>query len=370
MKKSDLSVIHIGSSISGGGAGRVILSLSRFCADKNIGGKCLFINQSQAEQSEDLTSLNYTALGDFSIIRRFFRLREEIIKESKKTKNLIVHCHLSNALYFGFFLKFFVRSKWIYTEHNTHNRRRSIPLFRPIEWVVYRNFDMVVCISQGTRDCLADWIGPLQKCIVIHNGSRLFPRPNMSKGKIDQPLNLLSVGSTIKSKGFDRSLRALSKLSDKKWIYSIVGDGPELLNLKFLARSLGIEDKIVFAGNIGCANALQSYYHKADVQLIPSLWEGFGLVAVEGMSSGLLVVASRLSGLSEVLGENSKNVKYVENPANEKEWVEVLESMRDAIGARTTKDVRETEERAHLFSVDTMTSKYYSEVYSQLWGRR
>ena len=71
---------------------------------------------------------------------------------------------------------------------------------------------------------------------------------------------------------------------------------------------------------MGWKSNLKEYFHASDIQVIPSLWEGFGLVAVEGMSTGLPIVASNVDGLVEVINLSNPSVTLVNEPRSENEW--------------------------------------------------
>ena len=66
-----------------------------------------------------------------------------------------------------------------------------------------------------------------------------------------------------------------------------------------LEKSLGLEGKVRFLGHVDDVRGLLK---KADIFLIPSRWEGFGLAAVEAMNAGLPVIASDVAGLREIVG--------------------------------------------------------------------
>ena len=72
--------------------------------------------------------------------------------------------------------------------------------------------------------------------------------------------------------------------------------------LRPLARELGVEERVVFAGRVG-DEALQALYHAALALVYPSLGEGFGLPIVEAMASGCPVITSNLSSMPEVAGD-------------------------------------------------------------------
>ncbi|MEC8274004.1 MAG: N-acetyl-alpha-D-glucosaminyl L-malate synthase BshA [Bacteroidota bacterium] len=77
----------------------------------------------------------------------------------------------------------------------------------------------------------------------------------------------------------------------------MVGDGPELHQVKNLARELGISDKAFFLGK---SKRIEQITSISDVFLLPSETESFGLVALESMASGVAVVSSNVGGLPEV----------------------------------------------------------------------
>ena len=78
----------------------------------------------------------------------------------------------------------------------------------------------------------------------------------------------------------------------------LVGDGPEFGRTQALVDELGIADRVRF---VGVVDEVASLLAGADLLLLPSETESFGLVALEAMASGVPVVASRVGGLPEVV---------------------------------------------------------------------
>ncbi len=122
---------------------------------------------------------------------------------------------------------------------------------------------------------------------------------------LDESRIILYVGRIEPLKGIDILLEAVSLMewgTDYRLI--IVGgslEGDEHLEfLKNLARELGIEDKVSFTGSIE-QDKLPSFYSAADVFVLPSHHESFGLVALEAMACGSPVIASRVGGLKTFL---------------------------------------------------------------------
>jgi len=83
----------------------------------------------------------------------------------------------------------------------------------------------------------------------------------------------------------------------------LIGDGPDRKKLESRASALGLADSIVWLGSVTHDDAMR-YMSSMDVLVVPSLFEGFGLVAAEGMAAELPVVGSNVDGLAEVIEDN------------------------------------------------------------------
>src|SRR5690606_23220413 len=128
---------------------------------------------------------------------------------------------------------------------------------------------------------------------------------------------LVSVGSLSSKKNFETSVRAISVLREYVSSYTIIGEGPERKNLERIISDYKLEDVVKL---VGWSDSIEPYLSEADIQIIPSLWEGFGLVAVEGMSTGLSIVASNVAGLREVVDPRSPAVTLVDEVLSLDAW--------------------------------------------------
>jgi 1,4-alpha-glucan branching enzyme len=116
--------------------------------------------------------------------------------------------------------------------------------------------------------------------------------------------SILFVGRLVPQKGVDVLIRALGALLPRHPAARlvIVGDGDSRLALQRLVRALGLGPAVTFTGWTSGA-ALVAAYQRAAVVVVPSRYEPFGIVALEGMACGRPVVASRVGGLSDVVND-------------------------------------------------------------------
>jgi len=111
------------------------------------------------------------------------------------------------------------------------------------------------------------------------------------------PFRFISIGRLLHLKGFHLSIMAFAKLVQKypQSEYWIVGDGPERHNLEWLARKLGVSDKVKFWGKLPREEALKKL-GECNVLLHPSLHDSGGWVCVEAMAAGRPVICLDLGG--------------------------------------------------------------------------
>src|SRR5205807_8485123 len=116
--------------------------------------------------------------------------------------------------------------------------------------------------------------------------------------------NFIFVGRLVSDKGADLLLQALKLLQNDGLTpdLTIVGSGPEEQNLRQLAVELGLDRQVTFAGQKSGA-ALAEFLNRHRILVVPSRWaEPFGVVALEGIACGCVVVGSENGGLKEAIG--------------------------------------------------------------------
>lgn len=150
----------------------------------------------------------------------------------------------------------------------------------------------VIVTSPSTAATLTkDFVVPAEKITVAEPGTDPAERAHGS----GNPLQLLAVGSVVPRKAFDVLVRALSQVADRNWRLALVGPtdrSPEALAVLHTAiQDTGLGARIAVTGSAD-PEQLQAQYAAADLFLLPSLYEGYGMVLAEAMAHGLPIVCT------------------------------------------------------------------------------
>jgi len=211
----------------------------------------------------------------------------------------IIHAHLFPTLFYVSVIGQLglTRAQIIATEHSTSNRRRGSSLGKLIDSITYRGYQRICSISQGTQDALLQWRPSLAaRAVVIHNGIELHWSQAIERANNSRPV-ILSIGNLREQKNYPNMLRAVASLADLDFEYWIAGEGKLRVQAERLARELNIAHRTRFLGHISPVAPL---LEKADVFLMASSTEGFGLAAAEAMNASLAVIIGDVPGLSEL----------------------------------------------------------------------
>lgn len=177
---------------------------------------------------------------------------------------------------------------------------------RFIEALFFRTADRVIAVSSTTRDeILALGISPRKVAIVPNGVDR--PPPVVAPARDARP-RALFVGSVCRRKGLTHLVAAAALLKDTGVVVDCVGppdDEEYLRRLQDQVSSSGLEHSVRFHGLVS-REQLWEFYARADIFVLPSLWEGWGVVLMEAMSFSIPIVVSRAGATTELVadGEN------------------------------------------------------------------
>lgn len=235
---------------------------------------------------------------------------------------VLLHAHDWLVAYAARGLKHLFRAPLVATVHATeHGRNQGIhdqgqQYINDIEWwLTYEAWRVIVC-SESMRHEVRRLFGLAEdKVAVIPNGIALQPAsddepppPRERYAAPDERL-IFHLGRLVPEKGAGVLLEALPRLLQRHNVRLVIGGvGPFRGDLERRARELGIAHRVHFAGWLS-EQAAQALYGYADVAVVPSTYEPFGIVALEAMAAGAPLVASDVGGLADIVQHGWNGLK-------------------------------------------------------------
>jgi glycogen synthase len=219
------------------------------------------------------------------------------------------------------------------------------------KWMA-RRADHVITCSHYMRGHVADVYGlDEDRITVIPNG--IDPDDLQPVGDLDalrarfaapEERLVLLVGRLVYEKGFQLALDALpgiiKRLGDVRFL--VAGSGTHEAQLKAQAHKLGLDEHGTFLGWIG-DDVLHSLYRIADLTVVPSIYEPFGLVALEAMASGCPCIVADTGGLREVVPNRDVGLRFrAESPRSLAHWISRVltdEELRDRLVTEASEHV-------------------------------
>lgn len=204
--------------------------------------------------------------------------------------------------------------------HNEHQR-----YIGSVEWwLAFEAWRIIVCSKHMEKEIEGLFNTPRDKVAILPNGvdARQFEGLKIEPGfknrfAFDYEKIVLFVGRLVQEKGvqvlIDSAPAILGAVPDAKLV--IAGKGPMERELRRRAQSTGLGDKIMFAGYID-DDTRNKLYALASVAVFPSLYEPFGIVALEAMAAGAPVVVADTGGLSEIITHGEDGLKAYPGNAN------------------------------------------------------
>ena len=187
-------------------------------------------------------------------------------------------------------------------------RRRLAPLYRAIERRYLDTVDGVVCNSTTTREVVTDLgVDPGTAVVAPPAGDRFDPDvdPEDAAARAREgPLRVVFVGNLIERKGLDTLVEAVARARRSEAVeLTAVGrpvDADHVAAVRKTVADRGLGDAVTLAGELS-DDELAATLTESHVLAVPSRYEGFGIVYLEGMSFGLPAIASAAGGADEVV---------------------------------------------------------------------
>ncbi len=250
----------------------------------------------------------------------------------------LIHAHDWLMAHSGVGLKHAWRRPLVATIHATERGRQQgyvggehAEQVNSIEWwLTYEAWRVIACSHYMADQINSYFHTPLDKIDVVPNGIYVYPKPFTSEQERlafrsrfvehGQPL-VFYVGRLVYEKGLhvllDAWPRVLAAFPRARLV--IAGTGAYLDTLKSRAWALGIAAEVMFAGFIA-DDERDKLYHVADVATFPSLYEPFGIVALEAMAARCPVVVASTGGLAEVVALHETGLMVHPDDAESLAW--------------------------------------------------
>jgi glycosyltransferase involved in cell wall biosynthesis len=366
-----MKILYIINNLSSGGAEKIlkdlIYDLNKRFSEVKI--ELLLLNKNKSPYLFDLSTLNLKIyLSKLSIYNPLHIFRIVILLN--KNHYDIVHCHLFPTSYFTIIAKklaLYKKTKFIYTEHSSNNRRRKYKLFRVFDTIIFQSFHEISFVSDASKINHLSWVkreNNLAKYPVIKNGVDTEFYFNAVPYNLHKHLGILDlnvkfitmVGRFTEAKDQNTLIKSLKLLPNELHLI-FLGEGPLMHESIKLANELDISYRVHF---LGFRSDSEKFIKGSFLTCLSSNWEGLSLFSIEAMASGIPFIGSNVPGIKEI------GYKYIPlfEKGNSSELSEIV--LKLFYDYQYYQDVSKRGiVRSNDFSLYKMTNKYYK-VYINL----
>lgn len=357
--ENKMKILYVITGLGLGGAEKVVCDLADQMVLKGHEVKIAYLTGDRLviPKSSDIEIIYLALNGIKSFIPASIQYRNLL----RSFRPDVVHAHMVHA-------NIFVRlnrinqkiPKLICTAHNSNEGGN-------IRMLAYRYTNLLSDINTNvSKEASQAFINKgaftKENLITVYNGIDLnkFKFSN-SKNDIvsidDGFTNFLSVGRLNEQKDYPNLLNAISQLDvNLKVRFNIVGDGELRLAIENLIDSMGIKNKVNLLGR---RKDIATLMHQSDFFILPSKYEGFGLVVAEAMACGTFVIATDCGGVREVLGDTGILVPPQDSQALAQAMQQALSLTDEQISSNNIRARKRIEE---LFSLEKSVEKWL-EIY-------
>lgn len=324
-----------------GGLAMHVYDLSTTLAQKGVDVTVITCNNPDSPERETMNGVQVVRVNPYDVPSRdivawSLQLNVAMLEKAVNTVHRegpfdIVHAHDWLVAYAARALKHAYQCPLIATIHATEYGRNNglhSDVQRDINsiewWLTYEAWKVICCSRYMVNEVKQVFSLPEDKVTNIPNGThseryvnRVIPPDFKSRFALPYEKLIFYVGRLVREKGvhvlIDSAFKVLSNCPDAKFI--IAGTGPYESYLRNKARDMGLADKMLFTGYLNDEDR-DLLYLISDVAVFPSLYEPFGIVALEAMAAGTPVVVSDSGGLAEIINNNEDGLWAITGSAN------------------------------------------------------
>lgn len=315
-----MKIVFVISSLTSGGAERVLTTLANYWSEKGWDVTILAIlshdkNFYKLHKNIKLISLDMRYKN--SLLNTLWYLYG-IRKIVKRVNPNYVVSFISGMNIFTLISLIGLKKKIVISERNYFDVLKS-KLWRRLRRITYPLTNGLVVLSEDDYNHYTY----VKNKKIIFNPLKI---ENLLDCKFELKEKLIiAVGTLTQQKGFDRLIRSLADIEMLDWRVEIIGEGPKREELTALIKELNLE-KTIFL--IGRKSNIYDYYQKASIFVLSSHWEGFPNVLSEAMAHGCSCIAFNCkTGPSSII-EHEKNGYLVEDGNTEELQSRIVEVMK------------------------------------------
>ncbi|NOY07978.1 MAG: glycosyltransferase family 4 protein [Spirochaetes bacterium] len=246
-----------------------------------------------------------TYLYNDAVFQRVRGLRETVSRYGEKLEFDIIHAHDWLTYPAAGFLKQKMRKPLVVHVHSTEYDRSCGPgneIIHRIERMGLLMSDAVIAVSNYTKSVIREKYGiEAEKIKTVYNSYTLPEIPAEEKRTSKEPV-ILFLGRLTRQKGPEYFLETAKKIHElcPEASFIMAGEGDYKGELIRKSAEYGMEDKFIFTGFLN-RKEVAEILNSSDILILPSVSEPFGITVLEAMRSGVVVIASGRSGVSEFM---------------------------------------------------------------------
>ena len=299
-----MNILHVITSLRTGGAERLVAELAFRHKALSDEVEILLFDGTQTPLVTLLEKNDITvhALGKGPRAMYNPLLLPRLARFLKKHPFDIVHTHNTPCQILTALIP---RQTLITTEHNTLNRRRNWPWFKPIDRWMYGRYKKIVCVGEETHKTLSAWLNrPTldKRMTVIPNGvdlERIVDATPAEDLATQEGFKILMVSAFRPEKDQLTLIRAFQRLPYSYHLFLAGGaETPENQRLLEACKALANDNNVHF---LGIRSDVPALLAAADVIVLSSRHEGMSLSVLEGMASGKPLIASDVEGMRDLV---------------------------------------------------------------------
>lgn len=289
-----------------------------------------------------------------------FKVICELLSIFKSERPDVVHSHI-NALLYTTIASIFGNIKCrIHTVHSVANKEAT-PFKQKLYYLIFKYFKVKpVALTEEIRDSIINRYRIEKDNIpVIFNGIDLNNCIKKNDYEIKEYFQFLHIGRFYEVKNHKMLINAFKEFMTKhpNSKLNLVGTGPLLNETKQQVKELGLCEQVIFWGQ---KDKVFEMLTKADVFILPSIYEGMPMTLIEAMGSGLPIIATNVGGIPSMIKDNYDGMLVnceLDSIIEAMEKMENLE-LRKRVGTNAA-------ETAKKFSAENMANNYLN-IYMQI----